>query len=400
MRTRIKPKFTGSNRDAMKRIILVCSLMLLNFNVMAQYYKSSNYKPILLDEFVNNQRYWNSETYLDSDSVWKACLVNSVTHGKWEHQVYQKSQSVFDTINDMMLLVSDYVSDTNMLCNDFEVPQDAYCDNNIIINENYQLRYFSGILSSIEKKFLYGYFEIRCKLPVHNGAFPAFWLWGACKEGEYGCNNPHYEEIDIFEYTWGITNPSVNQYSIGIGDNRCFTAGLYYNTTGSGEDLFNSCSVAKIYSRIPDSSPSMDEWNTFGCLWLPDRVEWYINDKMVNSYYNQDSIPRHEMYLIANYAINEIYSTENDTMFIDYIRVYQPICDCETSVLIDTQSDLNNYEPGIKRSVTINSNSSTPITVGSQDDVSIIASESIVIDKPFKVNAGAKFTTAIQQCPY
>ena len=114
------------------------------------------------------------------------------------------------------------------------------------------------------------------------------------------------------------------------------------------------------------------------------------------------------MHIKANYAINsdldDIDSfdeyTLSDTMFIDYIRVYQPICDCETSVLIDTQSDLNNYEPGIKRSVTINSNSTTPITVGSQDDVSIIASKQIVIDKPFKVNAGARFEAVIQQCPY
>ncbi|MBR4155708.1 MAG: hypothetical protein IKU01_03265 [Bacteroidales bacterium] len=39
-------------------------------------------------------------------------------------------------------------------------------------------------------------FGIRCKLLVHQGAFPAFWLWDS-KTGEY------YEEIDIFEYTWG-----------------------------------------------------------------------------------------------------------------------------------------------------------------------------------------------------
>lgn len=372
---------------------------MLNVNVIAQYYKGVNYTPIVFDSFSNNHRYWDNDTYLDSDNIWKACLVNSVTHGKWEYQVYQKSQAVFDTSDNMMLLISDYVSNTNMLCYDFEVPQGIYCDNDKIINEDFKLRYFSGILSSIEKKFLYGYFEIRCKLPVHQGAFPAFWLWGACKEEDYGCNDPHYEEIDIFEYSWEITYPSINQYSLGVGDNRCFTAGLYYNTNGSGENLMDSCSVAKIYSRLPDSSPSMDEWNTFGCLWLPDRVEWYINDIKVNSYYNRDSIPKHEMYLIANYAINEIHSTENDTMFIDYIKVYQPICDCETNVLIDSQSDLNNYEPGVKRSVTINSSSSTPIVVSSQNDVSIIASKQIAIDKPFKVNAGAKFEAVIQQCP-
>lgn len=129
---------------------------------------------------------------------------------------------------------------------------------------------------------------------------------------------------------------------------------------------------------------------------------------MVNSYYNPDSIPKHDMHIKANYAINsdldDIDSFEeytlSDTMFIDYIRVYQPICDCGTSVLIDTQSDLNNYRHGIKRSVTISSNSTAPITVGSQDNVSIIASKKITIDKPFKANAGARLEALIQQCPY
>lgn len=42
------------------------------------------------------------------------------------------------------------------------------------------------------QKFQYGYFEIRCKLPVFDGAWPAFWLFDMK-------SSIWYNEIDIFE---------------------------------------------------------------------------------------------------------------------------------------------------------------------------------------------------------
>ena len=369
---------------------------------MAQYYKGANYQVTFEDNF-EDRRYWDRATFIESKNKWQAYLYGTdLTAGSTNRNVYQPSQCLFDTEDGMAKLVADYIS-PQITCDDIlkpTMPYAAECDDSVL--RAYKTQYFSGALVSVNygnyyHKYKYGYFEIRCKLPVHQGAFPAFWLWD-CEIGEF------YEEIDVFEYTWGITDPERYSHSDGFGDNRCFTAGIYYNETGETENLIDSCSVAKIYSRVPDSGPSMNEWNTFGCLWLPDRVEWYINDIMVNSYYNPDSIPKHPMHIKANYAVNSDIDTVgehiiSDTMFIDYIRVYQPICDCETNVLIDSQSDLNNYEPGIKRSVTINSSSSTPIVVSSQNDVSIIASKQIVIDEPFKVNAGAKFEAVIQQCP-
>ena len=386
----------------MKRIIFICCLILLNTNVMAQYYKSANYQVSFEDNF-EETRYWNENTFIESENIWRAYFYGKkLTHGEYERQVYQPSQCVFDHDNGLAKLVADYISE-QITCADIVKPttQDSVeCEDWEL--EKFRTQYFSGALVSTwpNYKYKYGYFEIRCKLPVHQGAFPAFWLWDSKNKEDDPIK--YYEEIDIFEYSWGIANHN------GPGDNRCFTTGIYYNETGSSDSLTLLYSYGKAYTLVPDSSPSLNEWNTFGCLWLPDRVEWYINNIKVNSYYNPDNIPKHSMYIKANYAINsdldDIASpdeyTLSDTMFIDYIRVYQPICDCETNVLIDSQSDLNNYTYGIKRSVTINSNSSTPIVVGSQNNVSIIASKSIVIDNPFKVNSGAKFEAVIQQCPY
>ena len=54
-------------------------------------------------------------------------------------------------------------------------------------------------------QFRYGYFEIRCQIPVHEGSKTAFWLWDA-QTDEY------YEEIDVFEFSWGFEDNDHNSY--------------------------------------------------------------------------------------------------------------------------------------------------------------------------------------------
>ena len=181
---------------------------------------------------------------------------------------------------------------------------------------------------------------------------------------------------------------------------------MYYNETGEGISYENS--VARVRNRIDDSKPSLDQWNIWGCLWMPDKVEWYINGEMVNSYYDVDSIPHNPMYLMANYAIDSyaynkhnetFYYTGLDTMYIDYIRVYQPIWDCGTSIIIEEQDDINSYVYGIKSSVTICSNSNAPIVIAPNHKLDIMASESVTINGPFQVDVGAEFSIRMQKCP-
>lgn len=393
-------------------------MILLCINIMAQYDGNKNFI-LFEDDFNTSGRTWDANSYIESEGNWRAHFKGSITHGANEHQAYQRSQAVFDENNEMLLLIADYVSNTDLECYDLEIPIGANCS----INSDYSIRYHSGAIQSIEKSFLYGYFEIKCKLPVHRGAFPAFWLWSACNETEANCDDPHYEEIDIFEYSWFITDTSLykNSEAEYLGDSCAFTAGIYINDTGLGDSLWWQ-RTARIYSRIPDGNPSIDQWNTWGCLWMPDKVEWYFNGEIVNSYYDADNIPHNPMYLMANYAIDDyvvLYNTSteqrmdsvaefdtdydvfyqtNDTMYIDYIRVYQPQWDC-TSVVIDEQEDLDNYVYGIKKSVIIDSSNNTPIIVEANTKIDIMASEFVSITGPFQINTGAEFSIAMQKCP-
>ncbi len=116
-----------------------------------------------------------------------------------EHQAYQRQQCRFDNIGQTMQLVANYVSPNRLFCEDVELPDVpwAHCDNAILLEQDIRLHYFSGIIEA-NHKFHYGYFEIRCKLPIHQGAFPALWLWDASEALHF------YEEIDIFEFSWHL----------------------------------------------------------------------------------------------------------------------------------------------------------------------------------------------------
>lgn len=138
--------------------------------------------------------------------------------------------------------------------------------------------------------------------------------------------------------------------------------------------------------------------------------------KLFNSLYDSEKIPHHPMYLMANYAIDNYVASYlqrldsigeaetnmfyqiNDTMYIDYIRVYQPKWDTAL-VMIDEQYDMDNYVHGIKSSVTINSKDNEPIIVRPDKKIDIMASESVYITAPFQVDEGANFSITIQENP-
>ena len=122
-------------------------------------------------------------------------------------------------------------------CNFYEVYNDKY--------------FLSGAItvkdpsSMNHRDFSYGYFEIECKLPVHAGAFPAFWLYGHDELGVPGS----YREIDIFEWEWHI-NPS----------SRSTNGQIYYRVPGDHPVY------GQFFHTLPSSEPDLTTYHTFGAL--------------------------------------------------------------------------------------------------------------------------------------
>lgn len=390
----------------MKKFVYLCGMMLLSLSIMAQIDlndKNWDIGHAFLEEFDTN-RSWDENSWISlPDSIWKAYYGN-VIHGI-EAQIYQYDHCLFDTTNSMMRIISEYDAYDSIPLYHYQLPSGLMHPN--AYNSHDTLFYFSGELRAWNRRFKYGYFEIRCRLPQHKGTFPAFWL----QKSSTNSHDPYYEEIDIFEHTRHYMNPSSgNPNNQNVEDTaRIFSVGIYHNLTGQSPDLSTE-HYASNYLMVPDTSNDLSDWHTFGCEWLPDHVYWYLDGCLINSYFDQEHIPCHEMNLIANYAIDR-YALKHDKtnntwnpiwfgsaeMDIDYIHVYQLIWNCGIDEIITCQTDLDSFEYGVKKSVSITSTNGESI-ISSNDKVTFRVTDSFEVTGAFQVSNGAEFTVLMQDC--
>ncbi len=158
------------------------------------------------------------------------------------------------------------------------------------------ISYTSGCITS-ELTFwrTYGYYEMRARLPLGKGFFPAFWLlpkrvaWPP--------------EIDVFEAS-GVRPDDVH---VGV-----------LPTHGQGSNTW-----IKGVIRIADG------FHAYGLDWSRERIVWSLDGHEV---WSQPNAINEDMYVLANLAVgnrdpNFIPDPDASTPFpgrfeIDYIRVY------------------------------------------------------------------------------
>jgi beta-glucanase (GH16 family) len=163
--------------------------------------------------------------------------------------------------------------------------------------------YTSGILTTQgEFSQKYGYFEIRAKIPVGTGVWPAFWL--LADDGGWP------PEIDVMEGR-----------GQEIGDMAMTT---HWRTRATG--LVQSCGFDFL---VPDASR---DFHDYGVLWTSERIVYYIDRKPVSDI----KVPvgfDDPMYMIVNLAMGAKYfkgvgavdanSPVTVAFEIDRISVYQ-----------------------------------------------------------------------------
>lgn len=391
----------------MRKIFYLCGMMLLCMDMMAQIDENDkNWKVRYYDDFDAMGRQFGSDFHepLGKWISYAWCLWPSGVTKSNCYQIYQYDRAVFDAANNVIRLNSQYIQSTPISCDDnvYEFPTDLnyHCDEG-----HNQLYYESGIIETPhDTTFRYGYFEICCEQPIHDGAFPAFWLWGA-ESGQF------YEEIDIFESSRYFTDPSMavwthNPEPQGCNDFSTFTTGIYYNDSGSSSS--HSTSQARNYPSVRRGT-DLTDLHTFACEWMPDHVIWYCDKKVVNEYYNSDSIPHHSLTLKANYAIDRYAMADygklnppawlgSDSFVIHYIKVYQLKWDCDTDELITCQTDLDGFAYAVKKSISITS-AIEPVRVASNEKVTFRATDSFEITGSFQTDVGTELTVIMQECP-
>jgi beta-glucanase (GH16 family) len=166
--------------------------------------------------------------------------------------------------------------------------------------------YSSARLKSEGKyDFTYGKVEVRAKLPIGGGTWPAIWMLGA-NYAAPGFAWPACGEIDIMEH---------------VGNSQNLIHGtLHYpgHSGGSG----NSGS-----KTIPNVST---EFHVYKTIWSPSAVEIYVDDQLIHTVANDASLPfNKDFFLILNVAMGGNFGGNIDPAFtessleIDYVRVYQ-----------------------------------------------------------------------------
>lgn len=167
----------------------------------------------------------------------------------------------------------------------------------------------SGLLSSADRKGngfsqMYGYFEVRAKLPPGEGVWPAFWLIG---QGRLKPNPPATAEIDIFEYYGrdpGSFSSSVHVWPIA-------------------KDVTKFTKTLK--TSVPEGSLSAD-YHLFGASVEEDMIRIYLDRKEIQAFPTPE-MHKQPMFLLVNLGLGSGWPIENtpnpSVLEVDYVRAYK-----------------------------------------------------------------------------
>lgn len=210
----------------------------------------------------------------------------------------------------------------------YYVPDEVYLENGRLrlrsrVRDYGAMHYTSGRVNTQGKLApVYGRFEIRARLPVGKGLWPAYWLYpqnrdwpmeylmaeavASGRERMIPEDRPWYSEIDIMEY-------------LGHEPNVIYGTLHYYTFDGQKRTSSVTWKGDCDYSK---------GFHVYTLEWEPNVMRWFIDDQLIHTATN--GIPHTPHYLILNTAIGRTWPGNPDatTAFpqyhdIDYVRVYQ-----------------------------------------------------------------------------
>lgn len=392
----------------MKKTIFISFLIMLTLWVKAQIFDPINYQ-ICWNETFEGNRSWNTNTFFEQSNDpnfiprWD-CMIRQwwpycVTTGENTHQAYQTTNARFGSDNRMRLVAECISNSIPLACDDpngYSIPYNACCSCTINGHEylpHENIFYYSGTIETIADTNWFGYYEIKCQLPVHDGEGAAFWLVGS--------GPSTYEEIDIFEHSIGdchITGNLSTDFSCGIWFNP---NGTNYVPTPNNNGAQN---YSKRYLTVPINNNLTNE-HTYGLEWLPNRVTWYFDGIVIHECTDSFCIPQHRLNLKVTHPVKSEaldpatllpYWTGSDEVIIDNIKFYKLISDCNTDVNIRNTTDINDYTPGIKHSIIMGS--SNGITFPTNTKLIMRAENNITITSGVTIPSGADVTLMVHPC--
>ncbi len=197
-------------------------------------------------------------------------------------------------------------------------PQNSFVSTgNLIIEARKEslggFNYTSARMTTKGKRFFtFGRIDIRAKLPVAKGMWPALWMLG---ENISTVNWPACGEIDIMEL-------------VGSNPNRV-----------SGTAHWGSSSTNHVYKGadyfLPAPEDFSQKFHVFSIIWEKDIIKWYVDDKLfytntINMVSPANYPFNANQFFIFNVAVGGNWPGSPDSstpfpqrMFVDYVRVFQ-----------------------------------------------------------------------------
>ena len=118
--------------------------------------------------------------------------------------------------------------------------------------------------------YLYGMFEVRCKLPRHKGSTPAVWLTG---------NNASPPEIDFIE--------NASSYKENYDERlSAFFSTVHWNEAGQP----NGHAGCANYFQFPNT---VADWHTWTVVWTPYEITWFLDGVELKTDRDPKHIPGH-----------------------------------------------------------------------------------------------------------
>jgi len=172
--------------------------------------------------------------------------------------------------------------------------------------ENYQDSQYTSARIKTQGRFnfTYGRIDVRAKLPASQGTWPAIWMLGS-NFTQVGW--PHCGEIDIMEQTGNNKNKSLGT--------------VHWWSTDHNASYGLTTAVAN----------ASTQFHVYSCEWTDKAVKIYVDDVKYFEMTNSSSLPFYnkDFFIILNVALGGTLggaidsNFTEDTMEIDYVRVYQ-----------------------------------------------------------------------------
>ena len=253
------------------------------------------------------------------------------------------------------------------------------------LGDSFTYPYSAGMIWS-KKRFKYGIFEARIKIPKERELWSAFWLYGS---GQYG------DEIDIFEQC--DHKLIKNNENIEKGD-------LHKDSVNFAVTIHN------LGKAIPDNNyyhkkKFLKEWHTYKLEWGIRNINIYIDDKLVTHFEKDEygnikgsnvKYPENAQSIIFNINQWKSISFYPQAMLVDYIRVWQET-NCDDEVKICNYDEVFDDNIVTGRIIEVGGDGCN-VVVPENKQLEVLATQEIHIKPGFSVKKGGNFVARIEPC--